>query len=61
MKRILYGLYLIAIPLMDINDLIRGWWFYNNWGSVIFWNIIFAISLFLFIKGGSLKTVEVKK
>jgi len=29
---------LLGVIVFNINDLIRGWWFYGGWGSVFVWN-----------------------
>lgn len=41
--------YLIVVWLANINDLIRGHWFYHDWQQVVFWNVIGAVSLMAII------------
>jgi hypothetical protein len=47
---ILPTMYLITIFVADVNDLIRGHWFYNNITSIIFWNVMGVLSLMYLIR-----------
>jgi len=42
--------YLIVVWLANINDLIRGKWFYGSWSAVIFWNFMGVLSIYMIIK-----------
>lgn len=42
---LLYWVYLIAVWVANINDLIRGHWFYYGTQQVIFWNIFGVLAL----------------
>ena len=38
-------IYLITVWGANINDLIRGNWFFHSWQQVLFWNFIGIISM----------------
>ncbi len=49
MDKVLPSIYLITVWSANINDLIRGHWFYHTWLQVVFWNVIGIISMIYLI------------
>jgi len=43
------SIFLIVVWIANINDLIRGNWYYQNIEQILFWNIIGVISLILLL------------